>query len=106
MVCDLHSRDSDFVLNDVVRRRNTVSARQLAIPEAALHEYQEAVKDLEKHEVDAAVKRFEHAIELAPQFAEAWNTLGTIFYQTQQYERAEKCFRAALEQDRRAYEHS
>lgn len=101
---DLHFKDSDFVLNDMVRRRNTVSTRQLAIPDAAFREYQEAVKDLQKHEVDAAVKHLEHAVELAPQFADAWNNLGTIAYQTQQYERAEKCFRTALEQDPRAYE--
>jgi tetratricopeptide (TPR) repeat protein len=101
---DLQFKESDFVLNDAVRRRNSVSTRQLAIPDAALREYQEAVKDLEKHAVDSAVKRLEHAVELAPQFADAWNNLGTIAYQSQQYERAEKCFRAAMEQDPRAYE--
>jgi tetratricopeptide (TPR) repeat protein len=101
---DLQFKESDYVLNDAVRRRNSVSTRQLAIPDAALREYQEAVKDLEKHEVDSAVKRLEHAVELAPQFADAWNNLGTIAYQSQQYERAEKCFRGAMEQDPRAFE--
>jgi tetratricopeptide (TPR) repeat protein len=100
---DLHFKDSDFVLNDALRR-NSVSTRQLAIPDAALRDYEEAAKDLEKHEVDSAVKRLEHAVNLAPQFADAWNTLGTIAYQTQQFDRAEKCFRTALEQDPRAYE--
>jgi tetratricopeptide (TPR) repeat protein len=100
---DLQFKESDFVLNDAVLRRNSVSTRQLAIPDAAWREYQEAAKDLEKHEVDAAVKRLEHAVELAPQFADAWNDLGTIAYQSQQYERAEKCFRTAMEQDPRAY---
>jgi Tfp pilus assembly protein PilF len=101
---DLQFKDSDFVLNDAVRRRNSVSTRQLTIPEAALRDYREAVKDLEKHDTEQAVKRLEHAVELAPQFAEAWNNLGTMAYQSQQYERAEKCFRAAMEQDPRAYE--
>ena len=101
---NLKFQESDFVLNDAVRRRNSVSMRQLAIPDAALREYQEAVKDLEKHEVESAVKRLEHAVDLAPQFSAAWNQLGTIAYQTQQYERAEHCFRTALEQDPRAYE--
>jgi tetratricopeptide (TPR) repeat protein len=101
---NLQFKESDFVLNDAVRRRNTVSARQLAIPDAAMREYQEAVKDLEKHAVESAVKRLEHAVELAPQFVDAWNNLGTIAYQSQQYERAEKYFRTALEQDPRAYE--
>jgi Tfp pilus assembly protein PilF len=100
----LQFKDSDFVFADVVRRRNAVSTRQLAIPASALREYQEGIKDLEKHDVDAAVKRLEHAVELAPQFVDAWNNLGTIAYQTQQYDRAERCFRAALQQDSRAYE--
>jgi tetratricopeptide (TPR) repeat protein len=88
----------------VVRRRNTGSTKQLAIPDAAMHEYEEAVKCLERHDKDAALKHFEHAVELAPQFADAWNNLGTLAYQSQQYDRAEKCFRAALAQDPRAYE--
>jgi len=101
---DLAFHDSDFVLNDAIRRRNTVSTRQLAIPDLALREYQEAAKDLEKHQVESATRRLQHAVELAPQFADAWNTLGTIAYQTQQYDRAEQCFRTAMEQDPRAYE--
>ena len=101
---DLAFHDSDYVLNDAIRRRNTVSTRQLAIPDSAASEYQQAARDLEKHHVESATRRLQHAVELAPQFAEAWNTLGTIAYQTQQYERAEQCFRAALEQDPRAYE--
>jgi len=91
-------------LQDVARRENLVSTKQLAIPPNALREYSEAHKDLEKRDVESAVKRLEHAVELAPQFAEAWNDLGTIAYQTGHYDRAEKCFRAALEQDPRAYE--
>jgi tetratricopeptide (TPR) repeat protein len=99
----LQFKDSDFVLNDAIVRRNTVSTRQLTIPDAARHDFAEAVKDLEKHDVESAVKRLEHAVELAPQFADAWNNLGTIAYQTQQYERAEKCFRTAMEQDPKSY---
>ena len=41
---------------------------------------------------------------LAPQFAEAWNELGTIAYQTQAYARAEECFREALKRDPQAFE--
>jgi Tfp pilus assembly protein PilF len=101
---DPHFKNSDFVFNDAVRRRNTVSTRQLTIPESALREYREASKDLEKRDVDSARQRLEHAVEIAPQFANAWNTLGTIAYQTRQYARAEQCFRTALDQDPTAYE--
>jgi len=76
VIRDLQFKESDFVLNDAIRRRNTVSTRQLAVSETCLREYRQAAKDLEKHDADAAVKRLEHAVELAPQFADAWNTLG------------------------------
>jgi tetratricopeptide (TPR) repeat protein len=101
---NLHFKESDFVFQDVMRRQYSVTTKQLAIPEKARRENQEARSLLEKHEVAAAVKRLEHAVELAPEFADAWNTLGTIAYQTQQYDRAERCFRAALQQDPSAYE--
>jgi Tfp pilus assembly protein PilF len=101
---DLEFQDSDFVLNDIIRRRHTVSARQLTIPDAALREFDEASKDLQRHEAESARQRLEHAVKLAPQYAAAWNTLGTMAYQTQQYERAEQYFRTAMEHDSKAYE--
>jgi tetratricopeptide (TPR) repeat protein len=104
VVLTLQFKDSDFVFQDTVRRQVLVTTKQLAIPEKAIEEYQEAQKDLTRHDVASAVKRLEHAVDLAPQFTEAWNNLGTIAYQTQQYDRAERCFRAALQQDPTAFE--
>jgi len=92
----LRLKESDFVFNDVMRRRHSVDARQLAVPEKAMREYEDAQKDLAKRDTDAALTHLERAVELAPQFATAWNNLGTIAYQTQKYERAEACFRQAL----------
>ncbi len=101
---DLAFQDSDFELADVLRRQHTVTTRQLAIPDKAVRDYQDAQKDLARHDIESAVKHLEHAVELAPQFAEAWNNLGTIAYQTQKYQRAEECFREALDADPAAYE--
>ena len=67
------------------RRRHAVTARELTIPDRALRDYADAQRDLEKHDVEAAEKHLEHAVELAPQFATAWNTLGTIAYQTRRF---------------------
>jgi Tfp pilus assembly protein PilF len=100
---DLHFKDSDFV-QDAVRRQHSVTAKQLTVPEKAVREYQDAQKDLAKHDIDAATKRLEHAVEMAPQFSAAWNNLGTIAYQTQKYMRAEECFREALEAEPGSYE--
>jgi tetratricopeptide (TPR) repeat protein len=97
-------KDSDFVFADAMRRRHSVDTRQLAVPEKAIREYQEAQKGLARRDVASATRRLEHAVELAPQFSAAWNNLGTIAYQTRQFARAEECFREALAQDPKAYE--
>jgi Tfp pilus assembly protein PilF len=96
-------RDADFD-PDTERRRHAVSVPELKIPETALRDYVEANRDLEKRDVEAAEKHLEHAVEVAPRFANAWNTLGTIAYQTRRFPLAEQRFRQALKQDPTAYE--
>ena len=96
-------RDSDFDATSE-RRRHSVSTTQLAVPERALRDYLDAQRALEKSDVAAAEKNLEHAVELAPQFAAAWNTLGTIAYQTRRFPLAEQRFRQALKQDPTSYE--
>jgi Tfp pilus assembly protein PilF len=87
-----------------LNRQHAVSRTQLTIPEKALHEYADAQRDLEKHDTAGAELHLERAVEMAPQFAQAWNNLGTIAYQTQRYWQAEQRFREALRQDSSAYE--
>ena len=83
---------------------NFVSARELAVPESARKEYEKGVKKLSKRDVKTGILHFERAVEIAPQFAAAWNYLGTIAYQTNRYEDAEKYFRRAREADPDKYE--
>jgi tetratricopeptide (TPR) repeat protein len=99
----LRLTDADFD-RTALGRQHAVSRRELTIPEKAVHEYADAQKDLEKHDTAAAEKRLERAVELAPQFASAWNNLGTIAYQTRRFPLAEQRFREALRQDSGAYE--
>jgi len=99
----LQFKESDFARAPDLRR-HSVSAAQLAVPEKARREYEAAQRDLGRHDVEAAVKRLEAAVALAPQFSPAWNNLGTIAYQTGQYPRAEECFTRALAADPAAYE--
>jgi tetratricopeptide (TPR) repeat protein len=96
-------KDSDFVFASALRR-HTVSVQQLRIPDAAWRDYREAQKHLNRHDVEAAEKRLEDAVDRAPQFSPAWNNLGTIAYQQRNYSRAEECFREALAQDPQSYE--
>jgi tetratricopeptide (TPR) repeat protein len=99
----LHVKESG-ALPESAKHRAKVSARQLAIPDRAWREYNDAQKKLERHDVDGAIARLEKAVEFAPQFATAWNNLGTIAYQTKRFEKAEGHFREALVQDPEAYE--
>ena len=97
-------RDELFESRDGLRRGALVSARDLAIPEQARREFEQARKKLARHDVPAAVAHLERAVEIAPQFAGAWNHLGTIAYQSHDYARAESCFRRALAGDPDAFE--
>ena len=51
----------------------------------------------------AAIAHLKRAVELAPQFSDAWNHLGTIAYQTGRYAEAETDFRKGLEAEPDAY---
>ncbi len=81
----------------------TVSAREFSIPQAASKEYARALKSLEQRDTTGAIGHLRRAVEIAPQFAVAWNHLGTIAYQSQQFAEAEKDFRTALAQEPDAY---
>ncbi len=100
----IEMRDSEFESHDSARRGALVSAKELAIPEQAHREYDEAERRLTRRDVEGAVAHFERAVELAPQFAAAWNHLGTIAYQTRDFPRAESCFRKALQADAQFYQ--
>lgn len=99
----LRLHDSDFTRAPDLRRF-TVSVKEATIPHAAFRDFERAQKDLSRQDVKSAVKLLEDAVDRAPQFSAAWNNLGTIAYQSQNYARAEECFRQALEQDPQSYE--
>jgi tetratricopeptide (TPR) repeat protein len=80
-----------------------VAATQLSVPDRARAEYQKAQERLRQHDVPGAVERLKNALEMAPQFSAAWNNLGTIAYQSGEYETAEKHFREALRHDPDSY---
>jgi Tfp pilus assembly protein PilF len=85
-------------------RGPVVSTRELSIPPRAWKDYAEAQKKLARHDTEGAIALLKRAVDAAPQFAAAWNNLGTIAYQTKAYPDAEKYFRRALQADPAAYE--
>jgi len=87
----------------MVDRDRVVSATALSVPETARQEYSRALDALSRRDIDGAITRLKKAVEIAPQYAAAWNHLGTIAYQTRQYQQAEEYFREALKQDPNAY---
>jgi len=82
----------------------TVSATLLSVPDRARKEYDEAQRCLSRGDSACASGHLHRAVEFAPQFAAAWNQLGTIAYQTRRYSDAETNFRRALDADPDAFE--
>ncbi len=82
---------------------NTVSATRLSIPDNAIKEYMKAQDRLEKRDGQGAVEHLKKAVEMAPQFADAWNNLGTLAYHSKEYRQAEEYFREALQQEADLY---
>jgi tetratricopeptide (TPR) repeat protein len=57
-------------------------------------------KLLRQGRVDEAIERLEHAVELLPQEARAWNQLGLAYHAAGRGEDAERAYRTALDRDR------
>lgn len=58
-----------------------------------------ARKRLEKEDGPGARELLSKAVEVAPNYASAWNLIGTIDFRTEQFASAEACFREALKHD-------
>lgn len=82
---------------------HVVSTVELSVPSAAREEYSKAHAALARRDIDGAKACLKKAVGIAPYFASAWNMLGTIAYQTRQYQQAEEYFREALQQNPGAY---
>jgi len=76
--------------------RDVVTASELSIPASAWKEYEKSDHRLSKRDVEGAVAHLRRATQIAPQFAVAWNSLGTIAYHAQLYKQAEQYFRKGL----------
>jgi Tfp pilus assembly protein PilF len=81
---------------ETARSEDTVPLRELEIPEKAKKAYEESQRQLARRNQKKAIEWLQTAVRIAPGFSGAWNNLGTLFYQSAQYEKAEQSFRASL----------
>lgn len=89
-------RRSKSALERNADERHTVSALELSVNQKARAEFLKGNERVGKHDIEGAVKHLKKAVEISPQFVEAWNQLGTIAYQRAEYEQAEEYFHEAL----------
>ena len=86
-----------------LRERHMVSVDQLSVAKDARKQYQQAGKKLQQNDTESAIGHLEKAVEISPQFAAAWNQLGTIAYHAGEYPKAEGYFREALAIDKESF---
>ena len=78
-------------------QRHRVTTTSLRVPKKAVDEWQKAFDS--KDNLEKAKAHFEKAIEIAPDFLEALNDLGTIYYRRKQFAEAAALFERALKVD-------
>jgi tetratricopeptide (TPR) repeat protein len=88
--------DDALFSRQYVRKQGTVSMGELAIPDKAKKAYAAAQRHLARRDQKKAIASLQEAVRLAPAFSGAWNNLGTLYYKSAQYEKAEQAFRSAL----------
>jgi Flp pilus assembly protein TadD len=88
---------------NVLNKNQSVSAVELSVPPKATKELAQAQERIARRDIKGAIGHLKKAVEIAPQYVAAWNNLGTIAYQTKDFEQAEKYFREALKHDAESY---
>ncbi len=82
---------------------HVVSARSLAVPRAARRKMVEAEKDqLDGKEIEM-VRHLKEALALCPDYADAWNNLGTYYHRAGDYDQSISSFTRVTELNPRAY---
>ncbi len=96
--------DDSLFSREPARNRGTVSVQELAISDKAKKAYAESQRQLARRNQKKAIESLQTAVRLAPGFSGAWNNLGTLFYKSAQYDKAEQAFRSALVASPGSYE--
>ena len=100
---EIRLRESELERSRALQDAATVDVRELEISDAARQAHRRASRALERRDADEAIRLLEKAVSLSPQFAEAWNDLGTIANHREEFVEAEEYFERALEADPSAF---
>lgn len=91
--------DVVFQPNLASKAHMEASLAMLSVPEKAWKEYEKARKKLGSRDAEGAIAHLKKTVAIAPQFVEAWNTLGRLAYKSGEFPLAEDYFREALKRD-------
>jgi len=80
-----------------------ISVHRAAVPQDAADWYLQARDRLARQDAKGALKLLRRAVERAPDFADAWNTMGVLAFQGGDLAEAERCYRQGA-QDRQAFD--
>ena len=78
---------------------SSISVTSMMAPKGAKKVYEHGLQALLKGKPNDAAKDFEKAVELYPQYAEAWVNLGKLRIERQSIEPAREAFKKAIESD-------
>lgn len=80
--------------------RTVVSTADLAVPGSARNALEKGQKAFEENEFDRAEEYYLSAIDIYPQYSEAWIELGWLYQSRDYYQEARNAYMEALELDR------
>jgi len=80
----------------------SVSAADLAVPDNAKKEFDAAQKALEAKNMDSGVTHLKKAIQLYPNFPQAYATLGAVYLEQKKYKEAQEALEKATQLDPKA----
>jgi tetratricopeptide (TPR) repeat protein len=76
-----------------------VEVKLINIPKSAVDFYTKALKSIQDGKKEQSIKELEQAIEIYPQFAEAYSELGSIYLKSGELAKAEEALRKTLQLD-------
>ena len=86
------------------KRHAMISVSRIAVAPDAANLYKQARELLVRQEVEGAARLLRRAVERAPDFADAWNSLGVLAFQHGDAPEAERCYRQAVRADSEAFD--